>query len=71
MNIIEWINDVKNLNTIKELFGIIIKELEKLVREIDTIVEVNMIMMVDEYRESLSSDVIYTDDAIVEFTDDE
>jgi hypothetical protein len=28
-------------------------------------------MMADEYRESLSSDVIYTDDAVFEFTDDE
>ncbi len=30
-----------------------------------------MTMMANEYRESLSSDVIYTDDAIVEITDED
>lgn len=62
---------VNKVNRRKEFFKIEIEELKKIVREIDPTAEFNMTMMANEYRESLSSDVIYTDDAIVEFTDEE
>lgn len=62
---------VNKVNRRKEFFKISIEELEKVVREIDPMAEFNMTMMADEFRESLSSDVIYTDDAIVEITDEE
>ena len=64
-------NRINKVNRRKEFFKINIEELEKIVREIDPTAEFNMTMMADEYRESLSSDVVYTDDAIVEFTDEE
>ena len=62
---------INKVNRKKEFFKINIEELEKIVREIDPTAEFNMTMMADEFRESLSSDVIYTDDAIVEITDEE
>lgn len=62
---------INKVNRRKEFFKINIEELEKIVREIDPTAEFNMTMMADEFRESLSSDVIYTDDAIVEITDEE
>lgn len=62
---------VNKVNRRKEFFKVNIEELEKLVREIDTTAEFNMTMMANEYRESLSTDMVYTDDAIVEITDDE
>ena len=62
---------INKVNRRKEFFKINIEELEKIVREIDPTAEFNMTMMADEFRESLSSDIIYTDDAIVEITDEE
>lgn len=62
---------LNKVNRRKEFFKISIEELEQLVREIDPTAEFNMTMMANEYRESLSSDVIYTDDAIVEIIDEE
>lgn len=62
---------VNKVNRRKEFFKVNIEELEKLVREIDPTAEFNMTMIANEYRETLSTDVVYTDDAIVEITDDE
>ncbi len=62
---------VNKVNRRKEFFKISIEELERLVRKIDPTAEFNMTMMADEYRESLSSDAIYTDDEIIEFADGE
>lgn len=62
---------VNKVNRRKEFFKISIEELEKVVREIDPMAEFNMTMMADEFRQSLSSDVTYTDDAIVEIADEE
>lgn len=62
---------LNKVNRRKEFFKISIEELEQLVRKIDPTAEFNMTMMANEYRESLSSDVIYTDDAIIEITDEE
>ena len=62
---------INKVNRRKEFFKINIEELEKIVREIDPTAEFNITMMADEFRESLSSDAIYTDDAIVEIADEE
>ena len=62
---------VNKVNRRKEFFKINIEELEKIVREIDPTSEFNMTMTANEYRETLSTDVVYTDDALVEITDDE
>lgn len=62
---------LNKVNRRKEFFKISIEELEQLVRKIDPTAEFNMTMIANEYRESLSSDVIYTDDAIIEITDEE
>lgn len=62
---------VNKVNRRKEFFKISIEELEKIVRQIEPTAEFNMTMVASEYRESLSSDYTYTDDALVEFTDEE
>lgn len=62
---------LNKVNRRKEFFKVSIEELEKLVREIDPTAEFNMTMMANEYRESLSTEDVYTDDAIVEIVEDE
>lgn len=61
---------LNKVNRRKEFFKINIEELEKIVREIDPTAEFNVTMIADEYRQSLSTDRIYTDDAIVEFDEE-
>lgn len=51
---------LNKVNLRKEFFKVTIDELEKLVAEIEPSAEFNKTMLAEEFRQSLSSDVIYT-----------
>ncbi|MBQ6093355.1 MAG: GIY-YIG nuclease family protein [Clostridia bacterium] len=55
---------VNKVNRRKEFFRIPIDELEQLVQEIDPTAEFTKTMAAEEYRQSLSSDEVYTDDFV-------
>lgn len=59
-------NRLNKVNLRKEFFKINIDELEKIVTEIDPTAEFNKTMLAEEYRQSLSSDEVYTSS----YTDD-
>ena len=56
---------MNKVNRHKEFFKVSLEELEKLVHDTDPTAAFNMTMAAEEYRQSLSSDSVYTDD----FTD--
>lgn len=60
---------VNKVNPRKEFFRISIDELEQLVNEIEPTAEFNKTMLAEEFRQSLSTDVPYTDD--YQIVDDE
>ena len=62
---------VNKVNRRKEFFYTSIDELEKLVQEIEPTAEFNRTMIAEEYRQSQSSDVIYTDDVTDDDEDEE
>ena len=62
---------VNKVNRRKEFFYTSIDELEKLVQEIEPTAEFNRTMIAEEYRQSQSSDVIYTDDVRTMTMDEE
>ena len=62
---------VNKVNRRKEFFYASIDELEKLVQEIEPTAEFNRTMIAEEYRQSQSSDVIYTDDVTDDDEDEE
>lgn len=69
----EILNDkrVNKVNRRKEFFNVSIEELEKIVRDIDPTAEFSMTAAAEEYRESLSSDITYTDNLAVYNYDEE
>lgn len=62
---------VNKVNMRKEFFYTTVDELEDLVGQIDPTAEFNKTMLAEEYRQSLSSDELYTSDYIPEDLDDE
>ncbi len=62
---------LNKVNRRKEFFKVNIEELEKIVRNVDPTAEFNKTMIAEEFRESLSTDDVYEDNEIIEFTDDE
>lgn len=69
----ELLNE-KRLNKVnmrKEFFKVSIDELEKLVNEIEPSAEFNRTMVAEEYRQSLSSDAVYTTDYKTEDDEDD
>ena len=62
---------VNKVNRRKEFFRIPIDELEQLVQEIDPTAEFTKTMAAEEYRQSLSSDEVYTDDFVFDVEEDE
>ena len=69
----EILNDrrVNKVNMRKEFFKISIDELEKIVEEIEPTAEFNKTMIAGEYRQSLSSDLNYTNSYSIDDEDDE
>ncbi|MDE6056281.1 MAG: GIY-YIG nuclease family protein [Lachnospiraceae bacterium] len=69
----EMLNDkrVNKVNLRKEFFQITIDELEQLVNEIEPTAEFNRTMLAEEFRQSLSSDSIYTSDFDLDLDDEE
>lgn len=61
---------VNKVNLRKEFFYTSVDELEKLVNDIDPTAEFNRTMAAEEYRQSLSTDEIYTSDAQIEDFDE-
>ncbi len=53
---------LNKVNRHKEFFKVSLEELEKLVHDTDPTAAFNMTMAAEEYRQSLSSDAVYTDD---------
>ena len=53
---------VNKVNLRKEFFKISIDELETLVEEIDPSAEFNKTMIAEEFRQSISSDEVYSSD---------
>ena len=62
---------VNKVNLRKEFFNASIDELEALVNEICPTAEFNKTMLAEEFRQSLSSDTVYTTDVLLEEDDDE
>ena len=62
---------VNKVNLRKEFFYTTIDELEELVTEICPTAEFNKTMLAEEFRQSLSSDKIYTSDYVSEDFDEE
>ena len=62
---------VNKVNMRKEFFYTTVDELEDLVGQIDPTAEFNKTMLAEEYRQSLSSDKLYTSDYVPEDLDDE
>ena len=62
---------VNKVNRRKEFFYSTVDELEQLVNEIDPSAEFNRTMIADEFRQSLSTDEVYSDDFIDENFEDE
>ena len=62
---------VNKVNLRKEFFYTSVDELEKLVSEIDPTAEFNRTMAAEEYRQSLSTDELYTSDAQIEDFEEE
>lgn len=61
---------VNKVNRRKEFFYTSIDELEKIVSDIDPTAEFNRTMLAEEFRQSLSTDEIYSSDYIPDFEDD-
>lgn len=61
---------VNKVNLRKEFFNISIDELEKLVYELDPTAEFSKTMIASEFRQSLSSDEIYSTDDTFDFDDE-
>ncbi len=61
---------VNKVNLRKEFFRITIEELEALVTEIEPTAEFNKTMLAEEFRQSLSSDKIYSSDYVVNDTEE-
>ena len=59
------------VNLRKEFFNVSIDELEQLVNEIEPTAEFNKTMLAEEFRQSVSSDDIYTSDYQIDMYDDE
>lgn len=64
-------NRVNKVNLRKEFFKVSLDDLQKLVYDIDPSASFNMTMAAEEYRQSLSSDVVYSNDYSLDSTDDE
>lgn len=62
---------VNKVNLRKEFFNTNIDELETLVEELDPTAEFNKTMIADEFRQSLSSDEVYTSDYDISDVEDE
>ena len=62
---------VNKVNRRKEFFYTSIDELEQLVTEIEPTAEFNKTMLAEEFHQSLSSDVNYTDDYVDDNWDEE
>ena len=62
---------VNKVNLRKEFFYTNIDELEQMVHDIEPTAEFNRTMLAEEFRQSLSSDGLYTSDAEFEDFDDE
>lgn len=62
---------VNKVNLRKEFFNISIDELEKLVYELDPTAEFSKTMIASEFRQSLSSDEVYSTDDTFDLDDDE
>lgn len=69
----EMLNDkrVNKVNLRKEFFQTTIDELEQLVNEIEPTAEFNRTMLAEEFRQSLSSDGIYTSDFAFDLDEEE
>ncbi len=69
----EILNDkrVNKVNLRKEFFQVTIDELEQLVNKIEPTAEFNRTMLAEEFRQSLSSDAIYTSDFDLDLDDEE
>lgn len=69
----ELLNDkrVNKVNLRKEFFQITIDELEHLVNEIEPTAEFNRTMLAEEFRQSLSSDSVYTSDFDLDLDDED
>ena len=57
---------VNKVNLRKEFFRVTIDELETLVTEIEPTAEFNKTMLAEEFKQSLSTDEIYTNDYVVD-----
>ncbi|MBR6797245.1 MAG: GIY-YIG nuclease family protein [Opitutales bacterium] len=62
---------VNKVNLRKEFFYTSIDELARIVEEIDSTAEFKRTMVAEEYRQSMSSDVVYTSDAEIDNYEDE
>lgn len=62
---------VNKVNLRKEFFRVSVDELEQLVSEIEPTAEFNKTMLAEEFRQSLSSDELYTSEYHDDFIDDE
>lgn len=62
---------VNKVNLRKEFFNVSIDELENLVYEICPTAEFNKTMLAEEFRQSISSDSVYTSDYTIDEEDDE
>ncbi len=62
-------NRVNKVNLRKEFFKVPIDELEAIVDEIDPSAEFNKTMLAEEFRQSNSSDEIYTSDYVIDNED--
>ncbi|MDE7478727.1 MAG: GIY-YIG nuclease family protein, partial [Lachnospiraceae bacterium] len=69
----EMLNDkrVNKVNLRKEFFQTTIDELEQLVNEVEPTAEFNRTMMAEEFRQSQSSNGVYTSDFSFDFEDEE
>lgn len=62
---------LNKVNMRKEFFKVSMSELENLVMEIDPTAEFNQTMLAEEYRQSLSSDEVYTSNYVLEDYDED
>jgi len=62
---------VNKVNLRKEFFRIKLDDLEQLVNDLDPTAEFNKTMLAEEFRQSQSSDSLYTSDYQDDFDDDE
>lgn len=62
---------VNKVNLRKEFFYVTIDELEELVNEICPTAEFNKTMLAEEFRQSLSTDEVYSSDYALDESDDD